>query len=448
MTSRIIILSAAGGTMPATWLMIQNLQNGLSTYQTIPQILPLPNGSTALLTSYQVRTGGGYDSPCLTVVDSAGAIKTPGEAFAGAYGSGSYFSMYNSGADSNIYYYYTNSAGTQQQYAIYNGSTYAYSNSNIYYGDDGVNSYPLYQGRPKIGYQTVSYSGSGTTVIRASGASLVNDSAGYSTVTWKELNYRSQIDVDASNNVAFATSNQSTGDLVYARITANSYTGYSFSGSSSVISNSSVCLAIRPDNTAFIVAPASTSETRLHVINSSNTMTYRTSFAYSAGAATPYFVAMDPDSSTDAYILFAGLSNTAQFAIVKCNVTTGVIAWQKVFTLGAAINVNSFMVSIYGGYVHIAGKTTNASASISPFAFYAKLDKTNITNGTYQTLGRSSTYGNVTIGTWGVTLTPSVLSTLALTTNAFNRSAVGSLNMSTTTSGLVPFFYNSTVTGA
>lgn len=434
--------------MPATWLMIQNLQNGLYTYQTVPQILPLPNGGTALLTSYQVRASGSYDSPCMTVVDSTGAVKTPGEAFTGPVSSGIYFSLYNSGADNNIYYYSCSQVGTQQLYAVYNGSTYAYSSATVYYGDDGVNTYPLNKGRPKTGYSTVSGYGSSTWVTKASTSSLVIDSAGYSTGTWKEMSYRSQVDVDASNNVAFATSNQSTGDLVYARITASSYTGYSFSGSGAVISNSAVCLAVRPDNTAFIVAPASTSETRLHVINSSNTMTYRTSFAYSAGAATPYFVAMDPDSSTDAYILFGGLSNTAQFAIVKCNVTTGVIAWQKVFTLGTAIDITSFMVSIYGGYVHIAGKTNNSGASISPFAFYAKLDKTNITNGTYQTLGRSSTYGNVTIGTWGVTLTPSVLSTLALTTNAFSRSGVGSLNMSTTTSGLVPFFYNSTVTGA
>lgn len=444
MSSRIIILSAAGGTVAATWLMIQNLQNGYYTYQTIPHILPLPNGNTAVLTSYQIRASGSYDSPCLTVVDSAGAIKTPGEAFAGAYGLGSYFSMYNSGADNNIYYYYT-STGTQQQYAIYNGSTYAYSDTNVYYGDNG-NTYGMYSPRPKTGYSTVGIQGT-TYVVRVNTANLYLEDMGYSTGTWRNLSYRSQVDVDSSNNVAYVTASTSTGDIIYARTTASSYTGYSFTAASSTLSVGTYCLAVRPDNTAFIVAPASTSETRLHVINSSNTMTYRTSFAYTAGTATPYFVAMDPDSSTDAYILFSILSTTTQFAIVKCNVTTGVIAWQKVFTMATAIDITSFMLSVYGGYLHLAGKTNNASGSISPFAIYAKFNKTSITNGTYQTVGRSTTYGNVTIGTWGLTLTPSVLSTLALTSNSFTKSNLGTLTMSTTSSGLVPFFYNGVSTG-
>ena len=149
-----IVLLGSSGAKVATWVMIQNLQNGYYTTQTTPQILPLPNGSTAVLTSYQVRASGSYDSPCLTVIDSAGVIKTAGEAFGGAYGSGSYFGIYNNNSDNNIYYYYTNT-GTQQQYGLYSGSTYAYANTNLYYGDDGVNSYNINGARPKTGYATI-----------------------------------------------------------------------------------------------------------------------------------------------------------------------------------------------------------------------------------------------------------------------------------------------------
>lgn len=440
----IVLLGAAGANKVTSWIMVQGLPNGLYSYSTEPQILPLPNNSTAVLTTYQVRSTGSYESPCMTVIDSSGTVKTPGEAFLGNAG-GLTMTMYNNGSDNDIYYGQSYQSSPQTFYAVYSGATYNYPSTIVRYGESFSYNYPFSYSRPKPGYFSSS-PGSGDIFMQYTGTSYVRWLMGYNTGTYGSLGYRGQVDVDSSNNPCYVVSD-SSGNILFGRANTNSYTGRTFSGAGASIGNSRLFLSMRANNTAFIGNYVSTTESRLHVIDSSPAMTSRVSFTYSANALNLVYVAHDPDDATKAYLLFSTNTNT-EIALVRVTAATGVVDYQKVFTFGWNVNASSTVqMSVYGGYVFIAGKSTNAGASIAPWAFYMKLNKNTITNGTYQTLGRSVSSANVTIGTLGTTITPSVLSNLSLGTLSLTRTQQETLNMSTQISGLVPFFFNGTATG-
>lgn len=441
----ILALLGIGGNKVATWVMIQGLDNGLYTYNTEPMVLPLPNGSAALLTSYQVRQSGSYDKPCMTVVNSAGVVVDAGQSLNGASG-GDYWGIYNGGANNRVSFWKSNPGGpTQCQYATYGAVTNAYVSSTVKYGDDGANNYYVRNSRPKTGYKTIAVNG-GTTAYTYNDATIESAPFNYSTGTWRNLNSRAQVDVDGSSDPCFFTAAQTGNNVMFARMTGSSYTGYSFDAGAAQ-TEYTIGMSVRAANSALLFTKTSATETRLYDISSSPAMTKRIGLACSSGALTPIFVCHDPDDANKAYLLFT-TSNNTQLALVRVDVSTGTVDWQKLLTFGWPVNSSTFMACVYGGYLYVAGKSTNSGASIAPYAFYGKFDKNAITNGTYYTNnGMSNSYRNVTIATLSTTITPSVLSNLSLTSNALTRGTTYSLSPSNNTSGLVPFFDNGVKTG-
>lgn len=441
----ILALLGIGGNKVATWVMIQAFDNGLYTYNTEPMVLPLPNGSVALLTSYQVRSSGSYDKPCMTIVNSAGVIVDPGQAFNGASG-GDYWGIYNGGANSQVSFWKTNPGSpTQCQYATYDAATNAYVSSTVKFGNDGAQNYYIRNSRPKTGYKTIAANG-GTTAYTYNNTTVEHAPFNYSTGTWRNLDYRAQVDVDGSSNPCFFTAAQSGNNVMFARMTGSSYTGYSFD-SGAAQTGGTIGMSVRADNSALLFTNTSATETQLQDISASPAMTKRIGLAYSSGALTPIFVCHDPDDANKAYLLFTTSTNT-QLALVRVNVSTGTVDWQKLLTFGWPVNSSTFMACVYGGYLYVAGKSTNSGASIAPYAFYAKFDKNSITNGTYYTNnGVTNSYRDVTIATLSTTITPTVLSNLSLSTNALTRGSTYSLSPNNNSSGLVPFFDNGVKTG-
>lgn len=441
----ILALLGIGGDKVATWVMIQAFDNGMYMYNTEPMVLPLPNGSVALLTSYQVRSSGPYDRPCMTIVNSAGATVDSGQALTGA-SSGDYWGIYNGGSNNQVSFWSSNPGSpTQCRYATYDAATTAYTSATVKYGDDGAQNYYIRNSRPKTGYKTIAVNG-GTTAYTYNGTTIEHAPFNYSTGTWRNLNSRAQVDVDGSSNPCFFTAAQTGNNVMFGRMTGSSYTGYSFDAGASQ-TEYTIGMSMRAAGSALLFTKTSATETRLYDISSPPAMNKRIQLTYASGALSPIFVCHDPDDTNKAYMLFT-TGTATQMAVVRIDVSTGTVDWQKLLTFVWPVNSGTFMACVYVGYLYVAGKSTSASANIAPYAFYAKFDKSSITNGTYYTNnGITSSYLDVTIATLSTTITPSVMSNLSLTNNALTRGSVYSLSPNAATTGLVPFFGNGVKTG-